>query len=215
MSRPHVIKKEELLMAALGLFRKNGVDNTSVNDIVKEAHVAQGTFYNYYQSKDDIFADVLGKVTEHTIEEIQKTVQRVDIGPFEKLKLMTQQDFQMNRQNDSLFDVLHESRYAYAHQKYIVSRIQMLKPIYAELIRQSVEKGYCNTPYPEEAALFLLTAQKFVFDPAFFTFSGDDMVKMSEAVSDFTERILGAKHDPVQQQEWKINMLNYFGGGTK
>lgn len=215
MARPPIIKKEELLAVALTLFRKNGVDNTTVSDIVKEAHVAQGTFYNYFQSKDDIFADTLEKATENTLEEIQKTVKRKDIGPVEKIKLLTQQDFLMNRQNDSLFDALHESRYAYAHQKYIVGRIRMLKPIYSELIQQGVDAGYFNTPYPEEAASFLLTSSKFIFDPAFFTYSGDEMLKMAEAVSDFSERILGASHNTLLQKEWEHNILNYFGGGTK
>lgn len=212
MARPQIIKKEELIKAALTLFQKNGVDNTSVSDIVKEAHIAQGTFYNYFQSKDDIFAAVLEAATEHTIEEIQKTANRTDISPAKKLTLLVQQDFQMNRQNDSLFDVLHENRYAYAHQKYIVDRIQKLKPIYSELIRQGNKEGDFNTPYPEEAALYLLTATKFVFDPAFFTFSEDEMLKMAQAVSDFSERILGAKHDESQQHEWEVNIQHYFGG---
>lgn len=215
MARPPVIKKEELLTAALTLFRKNGVDNTTVSDIVKEAHVAQGTFYNYFQSKDDIFADVLEEETEQTMDEMRKTVKRDDIDSFEKLKVMVCQDFMMNRQNDSLFDVLHEPRYAYAHQKYIVGRIQKLKPIYAELIRQSINAGAFNTSYPEEAALLLLTAQKFVFDPAFFTFSRDEMLKMVDAFSDFVERVLGMKHDFAMQKEWEQNILKYFGGGTK
>lgn len=215
MARPPVIKKEELLTAALTLFRKNGVDNTTVSDIVKEAHVAQGTFYNYFQSKDDIFADVLEEETEQTMDEMRKTVKRDDIDSFEKLKLMVCQDFMMNRQNDSLFDVLHEPRYAYAHQKYIVGRIQKLKPIYAELIRQSVNAGFLNTAYPEEAALLLLTAQKFVFDPAFFAFSRDEMLKMVDAFSDFVERVLGMKHDFAMQKEWEQHILKYFGGGTK
>lgn len=215
MSRPPVIKKEDLLAAALTIFRKNGVDNTTVSDIAKEAHVSQGTFYNYFQSKDDIFADVLEKETEQTLDEMRNTVKRDDIDSVEKLKLMVCQDFMMNRQNDSLFDVLHEPRYAYAHQKYIVGRIQNLKPLYAELIRQSANAGFLNTSYPDEAALLLLTAQKFVFDPAFFTFSGDEILKMVDAFSDFVERVLGMKHDPAMQKDWEQYILKYFGGGTK
>jgi AcrR family transcriptional regulator len=215
VSRPPVTRKEDLIKAALILFRKDGVDNTSVSNIAKEAHVAQGTFYNYFRSKDEIFAAVLAQATEDTMEETRKTARREDIGPIGKLKILSQQDFQMNRTNDSLFDVLHESRYADAHQKYIVGRIQKLKPIYAELIRQCVAEGYFNTPYPEEAALYLLTATKFVFDPAFFTFGEDEMLKMVSAVADFTERILGAGHDASFQKVWEQNIINYFGSDAK
>ncbi|MCH3916290.1 MAG: TetR/AcrR family transcriptional regulator [Spirochaetia bacterium] len=215
MSRPAVTKKEDIIAAALAMFRKKGVNNTTVSDIAKEAHVAQGTFYNYFRSKDDIFAEVLEKATEHTLEETQKTVQKEDIGPVEKLKLLVQQDFMMNRRNDSLFDVLHEPRYAYAHQKYIVNRILKLKPICAGLIRQSVDAGYFDTPYPEETALLLLTTQKFVFDPAFFHLDGTEILKMIAPFGNFVERVLGAKHDPTMEKDWKQNILQYFGDGIK
>lgn len=215
MARPPVIRKEDLLDAALALFREKGVDNTTVNDIAKAVHVAQGSFYNYFQSKDDIFAAVLEKATEHTLAAMQKTAKRTDIGPARKLSLLTQQDFLLNRQNDSLFDVLHEPRYAYAHQKYIVDRIQKMKPIYTELIRQGVDEEIFSTPYPEETAHFLLTTQKFVFDPAFFTFGENEMLKMVSAYSDFVERVLGAKHDSAMREEWRQTILNFFRDDTK
>ncbi len=206
-------RKEELLAAAAALFRKDGVDRTAVSDIVREAHVSQGTFYNYFQSKDEIFAAVLEQATSDMMEEMRKTGERTDLDPFQKLKLLSLQDFQLNRTNDSLFDVLHESRYADAHQKYIVARIEKLRPIYANVIRQGVEKGVFNTPYPEEAAHFMLTAIKFVFDPAFFTYSEEGMLRMGQAVGDFCERILGAAHDADSSggDEWANSIKKYLG----
>ena len=205
-------RKEELLAAADALFRKDGVDCTAVSDIVREAHVSQGTFYNYFQSKDEIFAAVLEQATSDMMEEMRKTGERADLDPPQKLKLLSLQDFQMNRTNDSLFDVLHESRYADAHQKYIVARIEKLRPIYANVIRQGVEMGIFHTSYPDEAAHFMLTAIKFVFDPAFFTYSEEGMIRMGQAVGDFCERILGAPHDvgSCNGEEWAQNIKQYF-----
>lgn len=204
-------RKSELLAAAETLFRENGVDRTAVSDIVKKAGVAQGTFYNYYQSKDEIFAAVLEHVSEHTVMEIQRTAERKDIGVTEKIGLISQQDFLMNRENDPLFDVLHEPRYAYAHQQYIVSRILLIQPIYAKLIRQGVEEKLFDTPYPEQAALLLLTATKFVFDPAFFTYNSEEMLRMAEAVQDINERIVGIKtHNPLPKK-LEQGIKNYNG----
>ncbi|PRR86821.1 TetR/AcrR family transcriptional regulator [Clostridium luticellarii] len=210
MARQPSIKKEDLLSTALALFRKNGVDHTSVSDIVKELHIAQGSFYNYFRSKDDIFAAVLELVTENTIKEMRKTLNRTDINPIQKLNLLTIQDFRMNRHNDSLFDVLHESRYTSAHLQYIVSRINKLKPIYAELIRQGVKEGCFTTSYPDEAAQFLLTATKFVFDPAFFTYNREEMLRMARAVGDFYERVLGAAYNMQMLKEMEQNIATYW-----
>ena len=39
------IKENNLLQAAFNLFTKHDITNVSVNDIVKDAGVAKGTFY--------------------------------------------------------------------------------------------------------------------------------------------------------------------------
>lgn len=207
-------RKTELLMAAEHLFRENGVDKTAVSDIVKKAGVAQGTFYNYYQSKDEIFAAVLAHISEYAVTEIQKIAERKGLGIIEKINLISQQDFWMNRENDPLFDMLHEPRYAYAHQKYIVSRILLLQPIYTKLIRQGVEEKLFDTAYPEQASLFLLTATKFVFDPGFFTHSPEGMLRMAEAVQDFSERIVGEKSHSPLPPELERGIKTYNGSNN-
>ena len=48
-----------LVKAARALFEKNGYLDTNVADITGRARVAHGTFYTYFASKEDIFADVV------------------------------------------------------------------------------------------------------------------------------------------------------------
>lgn len=210
MTKSPETRKDELLSAAEALFRKNGVDKTAVSDIVKKAGVAQGTFYNYYQSKDEIFAAVLERVSENAMTEIRKTAERRDIGLTDKINLIVGQDFMMNRENDALFDVLHEPRYAYAHQKYIVSRILLLKPIYAKLIREGVEEKLLDTQYPEQTAQILLTVTKFAFDPAFFTYSEEEMLQMATAMQNVSERIIGAKTHSSVPRELMEGIKQYY-----
>ena len=40
-------KRNRIQLAAMQLFQEQGVETTSVNDIVKKANVAKGTFYVY------------------------------------------------------------------------------------------------------------------------------------------------------------------------
>ncbi len=48
-------KTRELIeRAALKLFVENGVTETSIRDIAREAGVSQGAMYNHYASKDDL-----------------------------------------------------------------------------------------------------------------------------------------------------------------
>jgi AcrR family transcriptional regulator len=49
-------RRQEILVAALRRFARGGFHNTTITDIVKESGVSQGTFYLYFQTKDDVIA---------------------------------------------------------------------------------------------------------------------------------------------------------------
>lgn len=59
--------RAQLVEAAVRLIAERGVDATTVNDIVTEASVAPGTFYNYFPSLDAMLAELAAMVCE-TIE---------------------------------------------------------------------------------------------------------------------------------------------------
>ena len=50
-------KKKRILDAALKLFIENGIDNTSISLISKEAGVAAGTLYLYFENKVDLIGE--------------------------------------------------------------------------------------------------------------------------------------------------------------
>jgi len=56
------VRRAELISAAQELFEKNGIEATSVNSIVRKIGVAQGLFYYYFHSKQDIINAVINKV---------------------------------------------------------------------------------------------------------------------------------------------------------
>jgi AcrR family transcriptional regulator len=65
-------KRARILDAAQSLFMRYGVKRTAMDDVAREAGIAKGTLYLYYDSKDALFAgiarrmcdDVLGKARE-------------------------------------------------------------------------------------------------------------------------------------------------------
>ena len=53
-------KKKSLLMAAaLELFLSKGSESTSIDDIVRKAGVAKGTFYLYFQDRNEILREII------------------------------------------------------------------------------------------------------------------------------------------------------------
>jgi len=52
-------RKEELLLAASQVISEKGYRSASISDIIEKAGVARGTFYHYFESKKDIFVELI------------------------------------------------------------------------------------------------------------------------------------------------------------
>src|SRR6478672_6905938 len=46
--------KEQILEAALKLFRKHGMEGTTTKQISQKAGIAEGTLFNYFKTKEDL-----------------------------------------------------------------------------------------------------------------------------------------------------------------
>lgn len=63
--------RRRILSAAGKLFRAQGFDKTSVDQIVAAAEVAKGTFYQYFQAKIDVALALGSEAQQQSLEEIR------------------------------------------------------------------------------------------------------------------------------------------------
>lgn len=52
-------RKRKVLEASLQLFVEKGIQQTSIQDILDQAHISKGTFYNYFSSKNECVLAIL------------------------------------------------------------------------------------------------------------------------------------------------------------
>ena len=62
--------KERILKAAFDLFRRRGVEATTVEEICEKADVAKGTFFNYFPRKEAVF----GYLSETWVADAERKV---------------------------------------------------------------------------------------------------------------------------------------------
>lgn len=68
-------KKMKILDTAFSLFREHSVSATAIDDIVKAAGIARGTFYLYFKDKSDLLEQIiLYKSTEYMKEILKNTL---------------------------------------------------------------------------------------------------------------------------------------------
>jgi AcrR family transcriptional regulator len=84
------LMRDRLLAAAVDVFAAKGYAATRVSDIVREAGVAQGTFYLYFKSKQAIFEQLLDTCFSRLLAETLGTYSLRDISRPEDVIEQTQ-----------------------------------------------------------------------------------------------------------------------------
>ena len=77
-------KEKSLYMAAYELFTTKGINDTAINDIVKKAGVAKGTFYLYFKDKYDILDKIILDKSSHILSEAIKETNTREFNNFEE-----------------------------------------------------------------------------------------------------------------------------------
>lgn len=71
-------------MAAYELFTTKGINDTAINDIVKKAGVAKGTFYLYFKDKYDMLDKIILDKSSHILSEAIKETNTREFINFEE-----------------------------------------------------------------------------------------------------------------------------------
>lgn len=140
-------RKLEIIRSAKELFVANGMEKTSVSQIVKNIGVAQGLFYYYFKSKEEVVAAVVDSLLDECEETLQTlTNQHVDnfyayIREFVITFRHTYKTLCVNFGYATLEDGLK----AKISQRIIQQMIDYTK----DLLAQGVEKKVIQLRYPE------------------------------------------------------------------
>lgn len=135
-------KRTVILDAALKTFVKRGYPETRVSEIAAVAKVAEGTLYNYFQSKEDLLLAVFDEKWGGIIDDIRKKISHLD-DPNKKLKVMFStvvRLFGKDRQIAEIFlvDIKQSSIFL---NNYPVNRIVEFIDLIEEILEEGKKKG--------------------------------------------------------------------------
>ena len=149
-------RKQELVATAQTLFLKNGYEQTSVSDIVKQVGVAQGLFYYYFNSKKDIFLAVIDRFIEMHLGELALQLQDESIEPLERFGRMIPKLSAFLEEMENMYPQIGDSN---ARDMFtLVSNhvLEMMEPLVIKIITEGVAQGVMDTPYPRRVARFFI-----------------------------------------------------------
>ena len=135
-------KYYRIIQAATKVFAKKGFFHAKVSDIAKEAKVADGTIYLYFDNKDDIlislFEEQMKAVLENMIQEISQ--EKDAVRKIEKFALTHLRLIELNKNMAEIIQVELRQSTKFMKEYKNESFLQYLNLI-GDIIREGQEKG--------------------------------------------------------------------------
>jgi AcrR family transcriptional regulator len=107
--------RAKLLDAAKQIFEENGFLNARISDIAKRANLSHGSFYHYFESKEQIFREVAGAVDEALgapLSEVVLAPSSSGAAPRERLHEAIRRNFERYRAEARIMGMIEQvSRY--------------------------------------------------------------------------------------------------------
>lgn len=151
-------RRSELVEAAEILFRKKGYRQTSVSDIVGRVGVAQGTFYYYFKSKDNILDAVVSDYVRGYRRALEALIAQDDMDPCRKMEIVANTALALHRCYPRLSDILHSEDHLATHQRYITQSFVVVIPQITAVVEQGRAAGIFHVDCPRESAEMLVYA---------------------------------------------------------
>jgi Transcriptional regulator len=140
--------QKSIVDIAMKLFIEKGIEETTVSEITEGADVGIGTFYNYFQSKEDILKYVLAqKIGEakSSMEELNQSL----ISPPQKISQILLIFGKIYEDNQQLFNLFTSHHHDPSQVRHPPHGIQF-KNILVSVVQEGQENGYFRKTIPIE-----------------------------------------------------------------
>ncbi len=193
------VRRKELVEAAERLFRENGWEQTSVSDIVRKVGVAQGTFYYYFKSKDEVLDAVLEHyLKDHLERAVREIISDGSLDAMQKLQRIVNATLTFQKGDKNLIEFLHADRNMVSHQKYMVKVRDVFVPLITEVLEEGIREGFFTLLYPRETVELLLVMFAYLHDSVALSPPGEEYERKMKAAEEIAIKVLGLKTGSIR-----------------
>jgi AcrR family transcriptional regulator len=182
-------RKKMLLKIAYDLFLTKGYENTSVDEIIEKAQIAKGTYYYYFQSKEQMLEEVIDMMIKNEVKMAEQII-RTDISVPQKIVgILT--SMKPTEEEQPIKNTLFQEENVLMHHKVRKKLIDTLTPLLSEVIKEGVNEGIFKCDNIPELVKMLLIISDGTFNEG--TFTERDI----SVFIDMTEKLLGAENQTM------------------
>ncbi len=137
--------RSALLDSAISVFASKGFEATRIVDITTHAEMANGTFYNYYQDKDELLSDVAAGLAVEITGRINDEMESLRHGPT-RVALATARLLKIARREPEWLRVMLEGLFI----------VPELQSAVVQYLKQDLEMGIQQGHFSTEINLLLI-----------------------------------------------------------
>tara|TARA_R110002033_G_C3840435_1_gene234755 strand:+ start:286 stop:882 length:597 start_codon:yes stop_codon:yes gene_type:complete len=164
----HDLKANSLLDKGMELLWSKGYNATSVNDIVKAAEVPKGSFYFYFESKEDFVVKAIEKYFSIMFTPAKEVLQNKSVSP--KQRLLDFHEFRTNMLKNEMDCKMgcmacnlgiEMAEHSEKIRNAILVKTQMVVALITEVIQEAQDYGEIDTKMnAQDIAAFIEDAGK-------------------------------------------------------
>lgn len=178
-------RKQELLQIAYRMFISRGYESTSVDEIIEEAGIAKGTFYYYFETKEQLLEEVIGMMIDRETEAAEQVL-KAEI-PIPQKIVGTISSLRPAKEEMPIEGALMQPENMVMHGKIRKKIVEKAVPLLAEVVEEGIAEGVFSCDCIPERVRMLLVISSDTFDEGRFT------VQDVTVFIDMTEKLLGAQ----------------------
>lgn len=151
-------KREKIVGAAVDEFIEYGLENASTNRIVENSGISKGSFYQYFNDKQDVFKHLLAVLEQEKMEYFRdKHPPSMNLDTFEYFRWMIKVGMEFNTFNPRMVQAI--SRVMFGEGLYYANfdnvRDRATQGLQA-IIQQAVERGEIDPSVDIELAVMIM-----------------------------------------------------------
>lgn len=154
------IRSNELLDCAQRLFFARGYENTTINEIIRDAGVSKGAFYHYFPSKEALLEALAVRMSQESVEKLRPLLENPSFNAINRLNALFSDSrrlkIELAPQLRNTFNVLFRPENVVLFHRIDEALTAVVLPLLADILKQGHEEGSLSAPDPEAFALMLL-----------------------------------------------------------
>jgi AcrR family transcriptional regulator len=147
-------RRNEILDAAQRLIYTKGYELMTIQDILDELHISKGAFYHYFDSKVGLLEALAERIQQELEQLLTPIMQDTSMPALAKLeRCMDVAGSWKTARKEYLLALLptwYNDNNAIVRYKVQKTTIEMMSPLFTEIICDGIREGVLNTPYPEQ-----------------------------------------------------------------